>query len=134
MLELDERVDLILGLSPSSPNRKVQGLDLLYGMTLKRAFEALKVEMRSCAQKLLTVTVLANPLGPKPPKQVDALLQPLRLVLHVVETSGLVATLHSSFPEHPLNFTLFPLNNTFQSPCIGLYLYLSLIFNCDYCY
>lgn len=114
MMELDERLDLILGLS-TFPSRKDRELDLLYTTILRRAFENPKLEAWGsermkrvldtviCAQEPLTVAALAGLLKMKNAKQVDALLQSLRSVININGTSGLVTTLHSSFPDFMLN-------------------------------
>ncbi|KAJ1305539.1 hypothetical protein OPQ81_000544 [Rhizoctonia solani] len=52
-----------------------------------------------CAVEPMTLDGLASLLGLRSTKQVGALLEPLRSVLHVTETTGLVTTLHASFPD-----------------------------------
>ncbi|KAJ1299469.1 hypothetical protein OPQ81_002532 [Rhizoctonia solani] len=55
-----------------------------------------------CAIEPMTLDGLASLLGLRSTKQVCALLEPLRSVLNVTETTGLVTTLHASFPDFML--------------------------------
>ncbi|CCO33399.1 Vegetative incompatibility protein HET-E-1 [Rhizoctonia solani AG-1 IB] len=52
-----------------------------------------------CAAEPITLGVYADMLGLGNAERVDALLQPLRSVVNVTEKTGLVATLHASFPD-----------------------------------
>ncbi|KAG8752156.1 hypothetical protein FRC11_008659, partial [Ceratobasidium sp. 423] len=56
-----------------------------------------------CAVEPMTLGMLADLLGLRSTKQVDALLQPLRSVLNITESTGLVTTLHASFPDFMLS-------------------------------
>ncbi|CCO34983.1 hypothetical protein BN14_09096 [Rhizoctonia solani AG-1 IB] len=56
-----------------------------------------------CAIEPMTLDTIANLLGLKSARQVHALLRPLRSVLNVEKGTGLVTTLHASFPDFMLS-------------------------------
>lgn len=115
LMEHEERLDIVLGLSPAVSSRKDRDIDILYLTILRAAFGNPKLEAQSCermkllldtvicSQEPLTNSTLAGLLKLKSAEHVEILLQPLRSVLHMVEMSGLVATLHASFPDFMLN-------------------------------
>jgi hypothetical protein len=56
-----------------------------------------------CAIEPMNLNTIAELLGLKSIKQVEGLLQPLRSVLNVAKDTGLVTTLHASFPDFMLS-------------------------------
>ncbi|CCO35647.1 hypothetical protein BN14_09765 [Rhizoctonia solani AG-1 IB] len=56
-----------------------------------------------CAMEPMTLSILASVVGLKSGKQVDKLLMPLRSVVNVAKETGLVTTLHASFPDFMLS-------------------------------
>ncbi|CAE6444943.1 unnamed protein product [Rhizoctonia solani] len=90
-------------------------IDELYSIILEAAFHnsrrRLEDEIRMkdaletviCAQAPMSLVTLASFLGLQDVKQVEALLQPLRSVLHLAAASGFVTALHPSFPDFMLS-------------------------------
>ncbi|CAE6404770.1 unnamed protein product [Rhizoctonia solani] len=90
-------------------------IDELYSTILDAAFQRSKrrledkrrmkdvLETVICAQEPMTLDDLAGVLGLQGAKQVEAVLQPLRSVLNITSTNGLVTTLHASFPDFMLS-------------------------------
>ncbi|CAE6422691.1 unnamed protein product [Rhizoctonia solani] len=113
---LDEAISLVTG-SASKPGQQegTNAIDQLYLTVLMTAFNDFgmstkdKTRMRDlletviCAIEPMTMTALALLLGMRSEKQVNALLQPLRSVLNVAKATGLVTTLHASFPDFMLS-------------------------------
>ncbi|CCO38078.1 hypothetical protein BN14_12242 [Rhizoctonia solani AG-1 IB] len=56
-----------------------------------------------CAVEPMTLSILARVVGLKSATQVDKLLMPLRSVVNVPKETGLVTTLHASFPDFMLS-------------------------------
>ncbi|CAE6503866.1 unnamed protein product [Rhizoctonia solani] len=113
---LDEAVAAIIG-SGSMPieSGDENAIDELYLTILTAAFSksgmsqankgrmGVILETVICAAEPMTLDVLTGVLGLGSSKQARGLLQPLRSVLNVNETTGLVTTLHASFPEFMLS-------------------------------
>ncbi|CEL63465.1 putative WD repeat-containing protein alr3466 OS=Nostoc sp, (strain PCC 7120 / UTEX 2576) GN=alr3466 PE=4 SV=1 [Rhizoctonia solani AG-1 IB] len=90
-------------------------IDALYLTILETAFERsamsednIKVvkdilEMVICAIEPMTTEAIAGLLGLRRGKQVYALLRPLRSVLNIPKATGVVTTLHASFPDFMLS-------------------------------
>lgn len=112
-MDHQERLDTILQV-PSQGNNE-HGIDALYATILSVAFTYRKLNTANrnqmkmlldtviCVQEPMTLAALAGLLQLKPVKQVDALLRPLRSLLNIAETTGLVTTLHASFPDFMLD-------------------------------
>ncbi|KAG8749219.1 hypothetical protein FRC11_011521, partial [Ceratobasidium sp. 423] len=112
METLDEAVNTVIG-STTTPigHKDEHTIDALYSTILVAAFsnsrmsEANRTRMNDvletaiCAQEPMTTEAIAGILGLGSAKRVDALLKPLRSVLNVGESTGLVTTLHASFPD-----------------------------------
>ncbi|CAE6407425.1 hypothetical protein ACGC1H_005728 [Rhizoctonia solani] len=109
---LDEAVGTITGSTSVHKGRGDETvIDELYSTILMAAYnrpgmsDANRDRMRSiletviCAQELMTLDSLAHLLNLKSADQVNRLLLPLRSVLNVELTTGLVTTLHASFPD-----------------------------------
>ncbi|CAE6422391.1 unnamed protein product [Rhizoctonia solani] len=106
-------------LSNADQSRKVRNkeIDVLYETILKAAFDDLLLEEEErdemqlvlntviCAREPLTVGSLATLLSLEDTDRVHAALRPLWSVLHVMESTTLVATLHASFPDYILDQT-----------------------------
>ncbi|KAB5591588.1 Lissencephaly-1 [Ceratobasidium theobromae] len=110
----EERLDDILGLQSEETSDQYEQVDALYGAILASVFNkpALKARERDrirlvldtvvCAREPLTVDALARLLDLEDGKLVRAALEPLWSVLHISK-SGLVSTLHASFPDYMLD-------------------------------
>ncbi|KAH7338482.1 hypothetical protein B0J17DRAFT_706798, partial [Rhizoctonia solani] len=109
---LDEAVSELIGSAlPANEHGDGSAIDSLYSAILAAAFnksgmsQENKTRMKNvletviCAMEPMSLNTLADLLDLKSTKQADALLQPLRSVLNVTESTGLVTTLHASFPE-----------------------------------
>ncbi|KAG8709899.1 hypothetical protein FRC09_000408 [Ceratobasidium sp. 395] len=109
-----KRIQLVTSTSSSS-NHSHQRLDELYGTILDLALTDKRLEQDErdaiaqvlhtviCAQEPLTIEAIAGLLGFT---QVESVLEALRLlssVLQVSNTTGLVTTLHESFPDYLLD-------------------------------
>ncbi|CEL63638.1 putative WD repeat-containing protein alr3466 OS=Nostoc sp, (strain PCC 7120 / UTEX 2576) GN=alr3466 PE=4 SV=1 [Rhizoctonia solani AG-1 IB] len=111
--EHKERLDRILGLTASQSDN--QEIDELYSIILGAAWNyskfqnSNKSQMKAlldtivCAQQPMTLEALAGLLELKDEKRVNALLRPLGSVIHIAEETGLVSTLHASFPDFLFN-------------------------------
>ncbi|CAE6518315.1 unnamed protein product, partial [Rhizoctonia solani] len=114
LMEHEERLDMILGLSPASEG-KDRYIDELYNTILSAAFNNASLDQSSrermetilraviCAQEPMTTSALSGLLQLKSGEQVGALLRPLGSVLHVSEKNSLVSVLHTSFPDYLLD-------------------------------
>ncbi|KAG8773577.1 hypothetical protein FRC12_002455 [Ceratobasidium sp. 428] len=106
-----QRLAIILGISPSSTSTVYQPLDDLYTVILSAALEnpamqpweveniRLVLYTVLCAKEPMSVEALAHLLE----KSVDDVLLatgPLRSLLHESESESLVSTLHASFPDY----------------------------------
>ncbi|KAF8756027.1 WD40 repeat-like protein [Rhizoctonia solani] len=113
---LDEAVSAIVDTSSNASNQEGENpIDQLYLTILTAAFESPrmntpnKIRMQKlletviCVAEPITTDALAALLDLKSAKQVDGLLQPLRSVLNIAPITGLVATLHASFPDFMLS-------------------------------
>ncbi|QRW24524.1 glycine dehydrogenase [Rhizoctonia solani] len=113
---LDEAVSAIVDTSSNASNQEGGNpIDQLYLTILTAAFESPrmntpnKIRMQKlletviCVAEPITTDALAALLDLKSAKQVDGLLQPLRSVLNIAPITGLVATLHASFPDFMLS-------------------------------
>ncbi|KAF8751466.1 WD domain, G-beta repeat [Rhizoctonia solani] len=95
---LDEAVGNIVG---SSSNlilgAATNAIDQLYHTILSKAFNnpRMTLENKDKMRHLVETVIL---------KQVEALLKPLRSVVNVAKDTGLVTTLHASFPDFMLSF------------------------------
>ncbi|CAE6515427.1 unnamed protein product [Rhizoctonia solani] len=116
MRTLDDAVATIVNSDlATTQSRGDNVIDSLYLTILQAAFrESLmdpdnRTRMRNvletviCAQEPMTLEGLAELLGLKDSEQVEALLQPLRSVINVTTATGLVTTLHASFPDFMLS-------------------------------
>ncbi|KAG8698213.1 hypothetical protein FRC09_007359 [Ceratobasidium sp. 395] len=110
-----QRLKLALGASATTSNGSDRDVDMIYTAIMKAAFDDRgledfeKEEMRAllchviCAQEPLSVVTIAGLLGRDDVYSVQAALRPLLSVLNLSETSGIVTTLHESFPNYLLN-------------------------------
>ncbi|KEP45884.1 vegetative incompatibility protein HET-E-1 [Rhizoctonia solani 123E] len=114
---LDEAVGTITGSASVHKGRGDEtAIDELYSTILLAAYsrpgmsDANRDRMRNiletviCAQELITLDSLAHLLTLKSADQANRLLLPLRSVLNVELTTGLVTTLHASFPDFMCSF------------------------------
>ncbi|CCO37151.1 hypothetical protein BN14_11303 [Rhizoctonia solani AG-1 IB] len=107
---LDEAISTVCQ-SDSIPMQHEDPIDTLYLTILEAAFERSAMsednikrtkemlEMVICAIEPMTTEVIAGLLGLRRVTQVYALLGPLRSVLNIPKATGLVTTLHASFPD-----------------------------------
>ncbi|CUA75297.1 Vegetative incompatibility protein HET-E-1 [Podospora anserina] [Rhizoctonia solani] len=104
------RLESILGLTTESTKKHAE-IDALYTAILASALEETRMEQQEAevvklvlrtvlfAQEPINVETIAALAGLKDAEQVGFALQPLRSVLHQSEDTGLVSTLHASFPD-----------------------------------
>lgn len=107
-----KRLNNILNVSRVGGNNLYKDMDELYALIIQVALEdpGLDDEEKEdtkqvlyttlCAREPLTISALSELLGLHDVERVHAALRPLWSVLHVVESSELVATLHASFPDY----------------------------------
>jgi hypothetical protein len=112
-----KRLKLVLDASASSRNNSDKDIDVLYATILDAAFNDTNLERSEkeemdhvlhtviCAQEPLTMDVMAKLLELDCETAVRPALRPLLSVLNVSDTSGLVTTLHESFPDYMLDQT-----------------------------
>ncbi|KAL5638740.1 hypothetical protein ACGC1H_003186 [Rhizoctonia solani] len=93
-------------------SRKLAEIDGLYSAILTAALKNPKLELDEarrmqlvlwtvvCSREPLDVETLTALVGMGEKRHILAALKPLRSVLHVSETTGLVSTLHASFPDY----------------------------------
>ncbi|QRV94656.1 Vegetative incompatibility protein HET-E-1 [Ceratobasidium sp. AG-Ba] len=111
----EQCVSTLLDLS-ANPAGAMEALDLLYATILHTAFEGnteldkqdkelmkLIIHTVISVQEPVTTDVLASLIRLDDSEQVDAMLHPLRSVLHVTDETKTVAVLHASFPEFMIN-------------------------------
>ncbi|CCO33880.1 Vegetative incompatibility protein HET-E-1 [Rhizoctonia solani AG-1 IB] len=113
LMPLDEVVGIIT--NPASTRQGKNAIDELYMTVLNAAFDKLKwdkiskqrmkdvLETVICAIEPLTLNALAKMLGLESDDQVNKLILPLRSVLNVTKKTGVVSTLHASFPDFMLS-------------------------------
>ncbi|KAB5589206.1 hypothetical protein CTheo_7349 [Ceratobasidium theobromae] len=104
------RLQSILGMAPESVKKHAE-IDALYGAVLKSALdgdefesaeaESVRAVLRTalCVQEPVDIEMLAILSGVGNARRALSALQPLRSVLHFSDSSGLVSTLHASFPD-----------------------------------
>ncbi|KAG8690804.1 hypothetical protein FRC09_011849, partial [Ceratobasidium sp. 395] len=114
--ELDDydSLQVILQANSSMSGEAHESLDALYTAILSGALESkglrqgykekikLVLDTVVCAREPLAIQDLARLLQLTSSKQVERAIEPLRSVLHVDERSGVVSTLHASFPNYML--------------------------------
>ncbi|CAE6474326.1 unnamed protein product [Rhizoctonia solani] len=105
-----QRLQSVLSLTLESTKKDAE-IDALYAAILASALEEVNMEevevedikhvLRTVlfAQEPISVETIAVLAGLDNPERVSFALQPLRSVLHQSEVTGLVSTLHSSFPD-----------------------------------
>lgn len=104
------RLRSILAVTPESTSKYAE-IDALYTAVLdsalgKKGIDSEEVEdVRAvlqtvlCVQEPISIEALASLTGTNDSQRTFSALQPLRSVLHFSEVSGLVSTLHASFPD-----------------------------------
>ncbi|KAB5593596.1 hypothetical protein CTheo_2985 [Ceratobasidium theobromae] len=109
-----QRLQFALEMDVDSTKQNAE-IDALYTAILESALNANALESREaenvqlvlhaalCAQEPVGVETLAALTGISDSRQVASALQPLRSVLHFSENTGLVSTLHASFPDFMFN-------------------------------
>ncbi|KAG8792612.1 hypothetical protein FRC12_005509 [Ceratobasidium sp. 428] len=114
--ELDDcdRLQVMLDVGSSLSGEAHESLDALYTAILLQALGNEKLKPRHtdkiklvlgavvCAREPLAIKDLASLLQLTSSKQAERAIEPLRSVLHVDEHSGVVSTLHASFPNYML--------------------------------
>ncbi|KAG9085716.1 hypothetical protein FRC06_003478, partial [Ceratobasidium sp. 370] len=106
------RLKVMLGITSHPSRRAYEPLDVLYGTILSAALGDNELESWEkdvirlvldtvvCAREPLTLDALAYLLQLEDADQVQRALENLRSVVHMDERSGLVSTLHASFPDY----------------------------------
>ncbi|CCO33343.1 Vegetative incompatibility protein HET-E-1 [Rhizoctonia solani AG-1 IB] len=112
-IPLDEAIGVIASSKPTQKDKNI--IDELYMTVLDAAFvksgldDMIKERMTKvletvvCAVEPMTVDTMARLLGLETGNQIERLLMPLRSVLNVTKKTGLVSTLHASFPDFMLS-------------------------------
>ncbi|KAG9089426.1 hypothetical protein FRC07_012337, partial [Ceratobasidium sp. 392] len=107
-----ERLNVMLGTSSNLSTHAYEPLDVLYTTILssvltdseleswERANVKLVLHTVACAMEPLPVDGLARILGLAGTEQARRIIEPLQSVLHMDESTGLVSTLHASFPDY----------------------------------
>ncbi|KAG8794901.1 hypothetical protein FRC12_020318 [Ceratobasidium sp. 428] len=108
------RLDILLGVSSNPSSKAYRPLDSLYTAIVSAALEdddlepwdmeniKLLLHTVVCAREPLSLEGLARLLRLATVKQAERAIDPLQSVLHMDERSGLVSTLHASFPDYML--------------------------------
>ncbi|KAB5591736.1 hypothetical protein CTheo_4805 [Ceratobasidium theobromae] len=108
--DYQKRLGSLLTTTPRSMRQYAQ-LDELYATVLQSALDGddlgdegsddVKTVLQTvvCVQEPVDLETLTALAGLEDSEQVDSALQPLRSVLHVSGTNGLISTLHASFPD-----------------------------------
>jgi hypothetical protein len=108
------RLEAMLQITSDPSSRKHKDIDTLYMVVLEAALEHPDLEPKEvdnirlvlhtavCSREPITAKSMASLLKTDESKVLLA-LQSLRSVLHVSETSGLISTLHASFPDYMLS-------------------------------
>ncbi|KAG8791877.1 hypothetical protein FRC12_007919 [Ceratobasidium sp. 428] len=111
------RLEVLLGIGLSLSRKLYEPLDALYTGILASALQdkdledwdreniELVLHTVVCAREPLSVESLACLLELQDTGQARRAIEPLQSVLHVDELSGLVSTLHASFPDYMLTAT-----------------------------
>ncbi|KAH7310239.1 hypothetical protein B0J17DRAFT_622414 [Rhizoctonia solani] len=115
---LDEAVGAVVRSgSGKTQSTDKNSIDELYSTILAAAYQESRMSrenrerMRNvletviCAGEPMTLSTLVELIGLKNIKQAEALLQPLRSVVNITATTGLVTTLHASFPDYMLSLS-----------------------------
>ncbi|KAG8725026.1 hypothetical protein FRC09_009926 [Ceratobasidium sp. 395] len=109
-----KRLEVLLGTASSPSGKAYEALDELYTKILSSALDNknleawdkdnIEVVLRTvvCAREPLSIESLASLLMLESTDQVQRAINPLQSVLHVDERSGVVSTLHASFPDYML--------------------------------
>ncbi|CCO36075.1 hypothetical protein BN14_10197 [Rhizoctonia solani AG-1 IB] len=113
---LNDAMNVIMSSSSTSMEQgDDKAIDELYTTILDAAFNKLEANQASkrkmkdvletiiCAMEPMTLRALASVVGLDGSEQVDKLLMPLRSVVNVAKETGLVTTLHASFPDFMLS-------------------------------
>ncbi|KAG8795994.1 hypothetical protein FRC12_006830 [Ceratobasidium sp. 428] len=108
------RLDILLGVSSNPSSKAYRPLDSLYTAIVSAALEnddlepwdkdniKLLLHTVVCAREPLSLEGLARLLRLATVNQAQRAIDPLQSVLHMDERSGLVSTLHASFPDYML--------------------------------
>ncbi|KAG9096399.1 hypothetical protein FRC06_008719 [Ceratobasidium sp. 370] len=104
--------DIMLGMTSSSSSKAYEPLDALYTAILASALEDEELEAWDkdnielvlhtvvCAREPLAMEALAFLFQFESSSQAERAIEPLKSVLHADERTGLVSTLHASFPDY----------------------------------
>jgi hypothetical protein len=110
-----KRLKTMLAATSGSQNRAHDEIDELYTIILAAAINNKRLEREErdnillilyttiCAREPLMIKELAALLRLEDEDAARSALEPLRSVLHVPESGGLVSTLHASFPDYMLS-------------------------------
>ncbi|KAB5588517.1 hypothetical protein CTheo_8041 [Ceratobasidium theobromae] len=104
------RLRAVLAIKPDSMSKYAE-IDALYAAVIRSAFEQNGLDSEEtedvratlwtvlCAQEPISVDTLSTLAGIDDTERALSAVQPLRSVVHLSETSGLISTLHASFPD-----------------------------------
>ncbi|KAB5593587.1 hypothetical protein CTheo_2976 [Ceratobasidium theobromae] len=109
-IDPQQRLQTALAITSESTSKYAE-IDGLYTTVLKAALQRKGVESAEaadvqavlwtvlCVQEPINVDTLSTLAGVNDTRRTVSVLQPLRSVVHLSETTGLVSTLHASFPD-----------------------------------
>ncbi|KAB5589986.1 hypothetical protein CTheo_6573 [Ceratobasidium theobromae] len=109
-----ERLTMVLDMTPQFTDQYAE-VDSLYTVVLESALgekrltsrevEDMRLMLRMvlCVQEPVSIDTLATLAGIDTPRRALSALQPLRSVIHFLEDSRIVSTLHASFPDFMFN-------------------------------
>ncbi|KAB5593575.1 hypothetical protein CTheo_2964 [Ceratobasidium theobromae] len=109
-IDPQQRLQTALAITSGSTNKYAE-IDGLYTTVLKAALQRKGIESEEaadvqavlwtvlCVQEPISVDTLSTLSGINDTRRTVSVLQPLRSVVHLSETTGLVSTLHASFPD-----------------------------------
>ncbi|KAB5593568.1 hypothetical protein CTheo_2957 [Ceratobasidium theobromae] len=109
-IDPQRRLRTALAITPESTNKYAE-IDGLYTTVLKTALQRKGMDSEEaadvhavlwtvlCVQEPINVDTLLTLSGINDTRRTVSVLQPLRSVVHLSETTGLVSTLHASFPD-----------------------------------
>jgi hypothetical protein len=110
-----ERLKTMLETRSGSQNKSQHDIDELYSVIIAGAMNNRRLEKKEvdrirlvlhttiCAREPMTAKTLTELLQLGDERTTRSALEPLRSVLHIPESTGLVSTLHASFPDYMLN-------------------------------
>lgn len=110
-VNLTQRIEDVLSMASSTETEAHRRIDDLYTAVLRASLDNKELGRREkknirvvldtavCAKEPMSVTTMAKLVGLRDEQDIADALQHLRSVLHVSDGTGLISTLHASFPD-----------------------------------